>query len=180
MSDKNQRPKPVSSSILSPEEPEQEETQPKGAPRPVKLGASDVDPLGTGARTGGEGGMIMGPGHPIFTEPQAVEGTNPFSSSPATRGDGRAAGNPPSGARYDPIGPFPGTNEPDFDELMPPGRETGRWEMGPDGKPRRIVDSRAQQGEGRKPFGGLPPPRKGPFNGDGSGGIGGGGAPFFG
>ena len=177
MADKDQRPKPLSSSILSPEEPEQD-TQPKDSPRPVKLGVSDVDPLGNG-RSGGEGGMIMGPDHPIFHTPQTVGGTNPFPSSPATRGDRGMAGDPPSGARYDPIGPYPGANEPDFDELMPPGREAGRWEMGPDGKPRRIVDSKAHLKEDKKPFGALPPPRKGPFNGDGNNGIGGSGAPFF-
>lgn len=174
MDDKNSKPKPSTSSILSPEEPEQNHPS-GGSPRPVKLGVSDVDPLGTG-RNNGEGGMIMGPDHPVFNAPQGVGGSNPFSPS-TIRGDGGGeAGNPPPGARYDPIGPYPGSNEPGFDELVPPGREVGRWEVGPDGKPRRIMDS----GDGEKPFGGLPPPKKGPFNGDGRGGIGGGGAPFFG
>ena len=56
-----------------------------------------------------EGGMIMGPGHPVFRPPPGG------SSNPPTRGG------PPIGARYDPISPLCPFSEPDNDEFMPPG-----------------------------------------------------------
>ncbi|KAJ2780318.1 hypothetical protein GGI15_003577 [Coemansia interrupta] len=98
-------------SLPAAEQPEYGDTgdrRQRGGRRPVgDIGSSDLDPLGRGA--GGEGGgMVVGPGHPMFRR-----GYSPG----APLGDGgRPMGLPqgavPPGARFDPIGPFGGVPGP--------------------------------------------------------------------
>ncbi|KAJ2380378.1 hypothetical protein GGI05_006326 [Coemansia sp. RSA 2603] len=67
------------------------------------IGSSDLDPLGRGAGSEG-GGMVVGPGHPMFRRG--------FAPGAPLGDDGRSMGLPqgavPPGARFDPIGPFGG------------------------------------------------------------------------
>lgn len=135
---------------------------------PVRIGEADVDPLaatrGGDARSTGqsveEGGMLIGPKHPIFGSPAP-----PASSS--------TAGNleRPPGARFDPVGPFPAITDPDADELLPPhgGNQGDAWEMGPDGKPRRVAASGKGSASAKDVFGlkGVPKPPNDPFGGSG-------------
>ncbi|KAJ2079971.1 hypothetical protein H4R24_003406 [Coemansia sp. RSA 988] len=80
----------------------------------TSVGRDDLDPLGLTRGDFGEGGMLVGPGHPMFT--QGGDGTGNGSGLP-----GNAPllprGAVPPGARFDPIVP-PGA--------MPPGPGRGR------------------------------------------------------
>eukprot|EP01119_Soliformovum_irregulare_P005992 TRINITY_DN17734_c0_g1_i1.p1 TRINITY_DN17734_c0_g1~~TRINITY_DN17734_c0_g1_i1.p1 ORF type:complete len:316 (+),score=46.39 TRINITY_DN17734_c0_g1_i1:75-1022(+) len=82
---------------------------------PFGMGHNDLSPFGNpymGPTFGGSGGNLMGPNHPGFFQ--------------GGRGGGIPRGAHPPGARFDPYGP-PGMGfpEPDGDEFMPPGSESG-------------------------------------------------------
>ncbi|KAJ2805294.1 hypothetical protein H4R20_002145 [Coemansia guatemalensis] len=81
---------------------------------PTNVGSDDLDPLGLTRRDFGEGGMLVGPGHPMFT--QGGEGTGDDSALPGGP-PLLPRGAVPPGARFDPIFP-PGA--------MPPGPGRGR------------------------------------------------------
>lgn len=164
-----------SSEFLLPEEPTVEgEGYKEGRHPPVRVGQADADPLAairggdtrsTGQQGVEEGGMLIGPKHPIFGS----------SARSPTAGNLER----PPGARFDPVGPFPAITDPDADELLPPrGSSQGdAWEMGPDGKPRRVASSNGKDSTGAKDvFGlkGVPKPPNDPF-----GGLGGSGGRFF-
>jgi hypothetical protein len=89
----------------------------------VKLGESDLNFINSNENLQ-EGGMLMGPNHPIFhhhQQQQQDEPLNPPSILPR--------GSVPTNARFDPISPiapssgsqYYSSGEPDFDELLPPG-----------------------------------------------------------
>uniref|UniRef100_A0A1D1YET9 Proteasome inhibitor PI31 subunit n=1 Tax=Anthurium amnicola TaxID=1678845 RepID=A0A1D1YET9_9ARAE len=124
--------------------------EPLSINNPFNIGRDDLDPLGSNPiygppRFGGSGGihpfggsnrgggMIVGPGHPMFGQQGPTRGGGLYGGpQPLPRGS------VPPGARFDPIGPFGprGPNqgqrgsgnrgnifggEPDNDELPPPG-----------------------------------------------------------
>lgn len=146
---------------LLPDEPKRK-AAPSKAPY-VPLGASDLNPPFNPPSISGTGGMHMGPDHPIFHQNDRSNRPIPLHT--------------PSEARYDPISPFPGSAEPDNDELMPPRQ--GSWVMGPDGKP-RVVKKRNDGNDGDDPN--IVPRINRPGDGDGGPfppGMGSGRAPFF-
>ncbi|KAJ7591173.1 PI31 proteasome regulator N-terminal-domain-containing protein [Mycena floridula] len=109
--------------------------QPSYPQNPLSIGRRDLDPFPMSPFSppalfpGGEGdGMFVGPGHPIFAGRR-----DPSGQRGPWGGDGflPPMGAPP-GARFDPVGPFPGPGrtlgprgirggDPDNDEFMPPG-----------------------------------------------------------
>lgn len=123
---------------------------PSGAPTssPLRVGDADRDPLvasghppfpggsGIPAPLGPQGdGMIVGPSHPMFG---GFRGPRPPVPGPGPwGGDGFLPPNAvPPGARFDPVGPFPGnfprpplgpggprgpSGDPDWDDMPPPG-----------------------------------------------------------
>lgn len=138
------RPQPV----LPPYGPERIFGEPSHV-NPLEIGRRDLDPLGVDP-LGGFGppslfpssgdGMFVGPNHPIFG--QRGQGAFPPNRGP-WGGDGYLPlmGAPP-GARFDPVGPFPGRpgfgprggppgggnlRSPDNDEFMPPGAVSIIW-----------------------------------------------------
>eukprot|EP01135_Chromosphaera_perkinsii_P006965 Nk52_evm3s639 gene=Nk52_evmTU3s639 len=89
---------------------------------PFSLGSGDLNPGGFGDDPS-SGGMIMGPGHPIF-QGRSGRNNNFFDD-----GMGYGLPPPPPGARFDPIRPpppgplpdgVPGRSEPDPDHLPTP------------------------------------------------------------
>lgn len=107
---------------------------------PVRLGSTDLEGnLSREDSDNDEGGMIMGPNHPVFRPPQNAP--PPHSC-------------PPPGARHDPISPLrPFTGgEPDNDEFMPPGPEGDDSAQQP--RIRGIGSGRSSAGRGA--FGGAP------------------------
>eukprot|EP00050_Salpingoeca_kvevrii_P015259 m.45115 g.45115 ORF g.45115 m.45115 type:complete len:278 (-) comp6229_c0_seq1:1265-2098(-) len=79
---------------------------------PYTVGDRDLDPLAAMGPPGPGGGMLVGPGHPMF-QGRGFGPHNPL----------RPSGVPP-GARYDPTSPIPPNRfggEPDFDHMRPPG-----------------------------------------------------------
>jgi proteasome inhibitor subunit 1 (PI31) len=115
---------------------------------PLEIGRRDRDPFGANPfappnlfpDSSGDG-MFVGPNHPIFGGRGPGGGQSPFGSNTGPwGGDGflPPMGAPP-GARFDPVGPFPGRGGPpgfpsgrgppgggrmrgpDNDEFMPPG-----------------------------------------------------------
>ncbi|KAI8096097.1 PI31 proteasome regulator N-terminal-domain-containing protein [Thamnidium elegans] len=103
------------------------------------VGASDLNPLGGGLRLpgGGNGGMFVGPDHPLFGNRGSSSQDDPSGLFGGPQSLPR--GSVPPGARFDPIGPFgrlpvrppgpggrggprgPHSGDPDNDELQPPG-----------------------------------------------------------
>lgn len=83
--------------------------------RPFRLGGADLGVPGHPIRDIEEEGMLMGPSHPLFTNPPDYRNTQPPNPDLPV----------PPGARFDPISPvgpsFYSPGDPDFDELMPPG-----------------------------------------------------------
>lgn len=100
--------------------------QPLPPPNPASVGTADRLP-GLPRTDPAAEGMLIGPGHPLFGD----AGAEPRDSVPM-------------GARYDPIAPQGIPEEPDFDELLPPGvpmaggrggRRPGRGRSGVFGNP---------------------------------------------
>jgi len=93
------------------------------APGWFGIGSQDLNPFPSpyGTPFGGPGsGSQIGPHHPGF----GPGVRNPYAQPPLARGRGRGfAPPPPPGARFDPYGPpgFPGSGNPDNDDLPPPG-----------------------------------------------------------
>jgi len=87
------------------------------------IGSHDLNPFPSpyGTPFGGPGsGSQIGPHHPGF----GPGVRNPYNQPHYGRGRGRGfAPPPPPGARFDPYGPpgFPGSGNPDNDDLPPPG-----------------------------------------------------------
>ncbi|KAI0650618.1 PI31 proteasome regulator N-terminal-domain-containing protein [Trametes meyenii] len=125
-----------------------EDIFPRVSPRsPLEIGRRDLDPFPSNPFSppslfpGNSGdGMFVGPNHPIFGP--GMRGRGPGGNGP-WGGDGflPPLGAPP-GARFDPIGPSPlrgpfpgqgnprgplGGQDPDNDELMPPGYVSDQW-----------------------------------------------------
>ena len=84
----------------------------------VKLGTGDVQ--GPSLEIGEESGMLMGPGHPVFSR-QRSHPDDPALPYPFPEGR-LPSGAHPIGVRFDPITPFGEefSGEPDNDELLPP------------------------------------------------------------
>ncbi|KAJ2779753.1 hypothetical protein H4R18_003824 [Coemansia javaensis] len=102
----------------------------RAAPRGIpSVGRDDLDPLGLTRPGLGEGGMLVGPGHPMFQP-----GGLPLGPSSSGGPQPLPPGAVPPGARFDPITPqgAPGRRgggrhfggEPDPDALQPPH---GSW-----------------------------------------------------
>ena len=87
--------------------------------RPFRLGGADLGVPGHPIRNIEEEGMLLGPSHPLFTNPPDYRNTQPpvYPINPDLP--------VPPGARFDPISPvgpsFYSPGDPDFDELIPPG-----------------------------------------------------------
>lgn len=139
------RPQPV----LPPYGPERVFGEPSYV-NPLEIGRRDLDPLGIDPLGGfgplplfpgsGGDGMFVGPNHPIFG--QRGRGAFPPNRGP-WGGDGYLPPmGAPTGARFDPVGPFPGRpgfgprggqpgggnlRSPDNDEFMPPGAVSIIW-----------------------------------------------------
>lgn len=89
--------------------------------RPFRLGGADLGVPGHPVQNLEEEGMLMGPSHPLFTDPNYCNTKSPtVPISPDLP--------VPPGARFDPISPvgpsFYSPGDPDFDELLPPGLGT--------------------------------------------------------
>ncbi|KAJ2490563.1 hypothetical protein IWW37_003024 [Coemansia sp. RSA 2050] len=98
-------------------------------PNPASVGCDDLNPLGHpfGSGVGEGGGMVVGPGHPMFR--QGGHGGGDDVGRPGTFGGPQALppGAVPAGARFDPIGPFgqmPGPARP-LGRQGPPPRGSG-------------------------------------------------------
>lgn len=71
------------------------------------VGRADLEPPGHPVTDPDSEGMLIGPHNPIFRGHETGEGERPPFVPP--------------GARYDPIDPFGGEGDPDFDEFIPQG-----------------------------------------------------------
>lgn len=133
----------------------------RGRPyRPVRLGTGDIDPLHLDDDDDGleEGGMLMGPDHPVFRPPDSHTNLPP-------------PGHPP-GARFDPVSPLRPIGEPDNDEFPPPGPpgdDTVHGVRGPSGQTRRRGSGTQPSSRPlamphfKPPGGGSPGTGQGPF-----------------